>query len=337
MLFSKELQATSRTAQDHGRLNELPQHELLQSEQNTPIASFDQVKDLGRWFLSQTFDTKPLITTPIVAPHYLTAPNTNQVLAYHYQTDNQPFWGKLALGPKAEEQFPVTGVVVMTPRGLDIKLHIVPIDFGAFEVAAYSTHTDSLLALAAAAATAPQFLFALESGIITTECHTKKAAVTSLTPDHGTPLAVVFDTFKQKQVTLNQTIAITGNPNISIKQAAHLHGQSKNNTSKISLGAANSDVAAGVAIKTVLQSELPRHALFVQTALNEQSQPKIVSIVESISQLPEISSLDLSLVAAALGFTAHVVGESRREQLVETILQPQTSDTPLMNLLHHAT
>lgn len=323
MLFNRETTSENSNPQDTGKLVEIDSHQLLQNDEgNKQIATFDQVKEIGRLFLSQQFNA--------VLPS--SKPLPEGLLKRHELGGFGPFWGKLALGADAESQFPVTVELAATPQGRDLRLHIVPIHFGALERVQYSQYTDSLLALAAAAAVAPQFVLALEGGITTTHCETKKEFVTSITPDHGTPLAVTFDAFELGQKTLNNAISITGNADISIKQAAHLHGQAKQQSERVSSAAAGSKIAAGVPLRSMLRSELPRHALFIQTIDDGLGNQKIVSINESLRTASD-NSLDLSFLAAALGFTAQVVGNSEREQTIEKVLHPANSDTPLLTLV----
>lgn len=323
LLFSKETATQAGQVQDKGKLAEMDQHQLLQTDSGeTQIATFDQVKELGRLFLSQEFNA--------VLPS--SKPLPEGLLKRHLLNTGGAFWGKLALGPEAETQFPVTVEVVTTQFGNDLRLHIVPIHFGALEVAQFGQHTDSLLALAAAAAVAPQFVLALEGGISTEHCETKKEIVTSITPDHGTPLAVTFDAFEQHHQTLESAISVTGNNNLSIKQAAHLHGEVRSNTEQISQAAAGSKISAGVPIRTALRSELPKHALFIQTSDDGSGNQKIVNVNESLWRAG-VQSIDLSLIAAALGFTARVVGDSGREQAIERVLHPANADIPLAELI----
>jgi hypothetical protein len=323
-IFSKEAAQGAAQFQDRGKLVEIDQHELLRVDDgNEQIATFDQVKEVGRLFMSQKFNS--------VLPS--SQPLPEGLLKRHELIGGAGvFWGKLALGADLESQFPVTIEIVSTQSGRDLRLHIVPIHFGALEVAQFGQHTDSLLALAAAAAVAPQFVLALEGGITTTHCATKKDVVTSITPDHGTPLAVTFDAFAHSHQTLNTAISVTGDRALSIKQAAHLHGQDKPDTQQISQAAAGSKIAAGVPLRTVLRSELPRHALFIQTTGDGFGNQKIVSVEESLLTAG-IESGDLSFLAAALGFTARVVGDAAREHTIEKVLKPTNADTPLAELV----
>lgn len=323
-IFAKETAVMAGQIQDRGKLVEIDQHQLLTTEDRTSqIASFDQVKAIGSWFLGQEFNTVLPSVKPLPAG----------LLARHELTGGGAFLGKLALGADPESQFPATIEVVKTPTGRDLRVHIVPIHFGALEVAEFGQHTDGLLALAAAAAVAPWFVMALEDGIETTHCATKKEVVTSVTPDHGTPLAVTFDAFGLGTQTLDSAIAVTGNRDLSIKQAAHLHGQDQPDSKKISGAAARSKIAAGVPIRTLLRSELPRHALFINTLSDAVTgEPKIVTMNESL-WLAGLETTDLAFLAAALGFTARVVGDSARERVVEKVLSPASADTPLTELV----
>lgn len=315
-LFRQE--TISSAGQDLGRLRELDSHQLL-GENNSPLVSFDQVRATGAWFLAQDFPT-PLPSSSPLPP---------RLLGRHLASGNAPFFIKLALGASEEDHFPASARVIQTPLGKhDLSLEIVPIPYSALRRPSSERHTDSLLALAAVAASAPHFLFALESGVHTTNCSTKKEHVTSITPDHGTPLAVVFDGFQSNTNTLTTVTKATQNPTLTIRQATHLHGQNQADAKTISVAAAHSKIAAGVSLRSLTRSELPKHVLFLQTTLDEQGQPILVgsndSLRASFSQVPEFG-----LLATALGFTAQVVGNSRREHRIEHILSPHQVDTPL--------
>lgn len=323
-IFKKETVIDSGITQDHGKLAEIDNHELLKDD-NKPdqIASFDQIRSVGKWYLGLEYNN--------VLPS--SKPLPQNLLLNHTLNGGGVFLAKLALGAGAENQFPVTIEPVQTAQGIDLRVHIVPIHFGALEVAQFAHHTDSLLALAAAAATAPQFILALEGGIETTICNSKKGTVTSITPDHGTPLAVTFDTFDLSSQTLDTAVSITGNNDLSIKQAAHLHGQTKIDTKQVSRAASASKIAAGVPIRTFMRNKLPKHALFISTKNDDISgQTKIVGMNESLLSFG-IQSGELSYLAAALGFTARVVGDDKREQTIETILQPDNANLPLKRII----
>lgn len=332
-IFERGTVTQAGMRQDPVRLSEMDTHQLLADDDGkNPIATFEQVKQIGRVFLNLQFDTKPFLTSPLAPPHQLTALSPHLLIQQHQLAGKGAFWGKLALGADSESHFPVTIEVISTPQGNDLRLHIVPIHYGALEVAQFGQHTDSLLALAAAAAVAPQFLLALEGGITTQHCETKREIVTSITPDHGLPLAVTFDAFGQGTKTLDRAISITGNSDISIRQAAHFHGQARPNTQYVSQAAGDSKIAAGVPIRSMLQSQLPRHALYIQTAIDSLGNQQIVSVNESL-QNALLDPLGMPLLSAALGFTARVVGDSGREKTVEGILRPGNADIPLAEVV----
>lgn len=315
-LFHRE--AVLKAGQDPGRLEELDSHQLLEKN-SEPVVSFDQVRATGAWFLAQNFPT-PLPSS---------SPLPTRLLGRHLANGNTPFFIKLALGASEEDHFPASARVIQTPLGeYDLSLEIVPIPYSALRRPSSERHTDSLLALAAVAASAPHFLFALESGVHTTNCSTKKDHVTSITPDHGTPLAVVFDGFQSNTNTLTAVTKATQNPALTVRQATHLHGQNQANAKTISGAAARSKIAAGVSLRSLTRSELPKHVLFLQTTLDEQGRPVLVSsddsLHTSVSQAPEFG-----LLATALGFTAQVVGNASREHRIERILSPHQVDTPL--------
>lgn len=327
-VFNKETITTASTHQDIGKIKEVDKHQLLHSQDNeNPIVTFDQVKQMGGIFLSQDFNAvAPLPGSKL----YLEL--IQRHIKRHALTGTGAFWGRLALGPDDESQFPVTIELVHTQKGTDLRLHIVPIHYGALKVSQYGQHNVSLLALAAAAATAPQFGMEHRGGISTTNCSTKKETVTSITPDHATPLVVVFDSFQQGNTTLRSAISVTGDRNLSIKRAGHLHGQSAENTQLISNAATGSKLAAGVPIRTVLRSELTKHVLFIQTNIDEYGNENIVTLNETIWKSGVVSE-NLSLMAAALGFTARVIGETDREKTIESVLRPEHADTPLVEVV----
>ncbi len=323
LLFSREVAEEGATQQDPYKLHEIDTHEILAgdySNKSKQIATFDQIMQMGSWFLSQKFNC--VIPSDTILPSWMGLLQKDIV---------GPFWGKVALGKNPEDCFPITAELIQTDHGPDIRIQIVPIHFGALEISQFGKHTDSLLALAAAAAVAPQFVLALESGISTTSCSKKRDVVSSITPDHGTPLAITFDAFTNTKTTLATTIQVTQTPELTIKEAAHLHGKSKPDTQLVTGAAAASKIAAGVPIHTLLRSQLPRHVLFIQTKVNEQGIPQVIGIDEALFQ-SGIQVPELAFFAAALGFTARVVGDSAREQIVQKILSPKTADTPLHEL-----
>lgn len=322
-IFTKETLGDV-AVQDRGRLQELDKHELLRNEEGTEnIASFDQVKFLGDWFLKQTFNQQLASNRPL----------PEGVLSRYQQSKKGAFLGKLALGSSLEEQFPVTIQPAQGAQGLDLRLQIVPIHFAALEKSAFGKRSDELLALAAAAAVAPQFIFALEEGIETRECSTKKSVVSSITPDHGTPLAVTFDAFQNTEATLQEAIRATGNSELSIRQAAHMHGQNPLNVGKITRAASDSRIAAGVKVLSRFRSELPKHVLFWSAKEDESTgQKEILSLQEALAQAG-LAEVDLALLASALGFTAQVVGNSSREHQIEKILSPSYVELPLRDVI----
>lgn len=275
-IFKAETAQIAAQTQDTGRLHELNGHELLCQDEPDKEVTFDEVLAVGRWFLNQGFDQRPFLTYPLIDRQQLTTQNPEGMLQHHFMTGNEPFLGKVAVPKinsagqvvKGFDVYPITMQVVRYQGGYDLRVHIVPIDLTVFEKGQYETTSDGLLALAAAAAVAPQFVLALEGGIETTLCATKKDSVTTLTPDHGTPLAVTFDAFNLETQTLTSAIDVSQNQNLSIKQAAQLHGQPKPNSQKVAHAAAGSKIAAGVPIRTVLRSQLPKHALFISLAKN---------------------------------------------------------------------
>lgn len=326
-LFTNETTRGATTIQPQSRLEAIDEHQLLRSEdQPGQIATFDQVRAMGELFIKQNFND--------VVPSTHSLPQA--LIHRHLRDGGGAFWGKLAFGANKDCQFPVTIEVVPVGSGWDLQLYIVPIHFAALEVAQFEKHTDSLLALAAVAAVAPQFILAFKDGISTTNCARSSKAVTSLQADHGTPLAVVFDSLTREQgeseSTLMSAISVTGNPDLSIKQAAHLHGRRGTETTLLSQAAAGSKVAGGVPIQTALRSQLSRHALYIPTRTDGLGDKAIVTIDYSLHEA-KIMGLNASQLATALGFTAQVIGNSSAEQTIEKVLQPAVADMPLTELV----
>ncbi|MCD8484087.1 hypothetical protein LRY60_00500 [Candidatus Woesebacteria bacterium] len=280
--------------------------------------------EIGKWFLSHRYTDVYPNTKESSRP-------LPELLRDHFAAGNAPFQTVLAFGSQASEQWPATAQVVTTPNGYDVQFHIVPISMDAFAKMKTESYSDGLLTVAATAAMAPQFLVALQGGLETTQCSTKKEIVTQMTPDHGAPLTVAFDAFQQKNTTLNTVVSATGDRNVSIRRAGHLHGQQKPSADRISKAAATSRITAGIEVQTVRWSALGNPRFSVRTRRDEHGVKHLVSMYESLQE--NNLMIDPSLVSAALGFSAQVVGASDREKLVEKILQPGNADAPLREML----
>jgi len=320
-LFSKETVRDAVQAQTKSQLHELDKHELLRGgDEVTQIATFDQVRMIGSWFFKQNYNTVLPSNKPLPLG----------LLSRHKMNGGAAFLGKLALGAGPESHFPVTVEVIETATGSDLRLHIVPIHFRALEVAQHGQHTDSLLALAAAAAIAPQFILGLEGGL-TGDCSTQKVEKSMIGVDHGTPLAVIFESFQLQSLVLDSATQITGNSSLTLKQAGHLHHLPEHNSAKISNAAGFSKVAAGVPLRTLLRSQLPQHALFIPTTIDQTGQPAISTLRESI--LATDPTCDFGSIAVALGMTASVVGDDKREQKMQRVLSLKSGDIPLREII----
>ncbi|MDQ3008322.1 MAG: hypothetical protein M3Q81_01875 [bacterium] len=321
-LFTPEV--THSYQQDAGKLRELDSHQLLSTDKDTGITTFDDVRTVGELFLSQTYNS--VLRSDRELP--------SNLLQRHLLDGGGTFLAKLQLGITSADTFPATVEPVYAPDGTtQLRVHFMPIPFSQLEHAQFSPQTDSLLALAAAAAVAPQFMLALNEGLATTNCASKSESVTTLKPDHGTPLVVTFDSFNTRPrpvSAIDTVLSVTQNPDITIKQAAHLHGQNQANISNLARPAGESGVGAGVPVYSKTRAELPPHALHYSTVTDENGQIRIVGLSELQSQL---RSTDLSLIAVALGFTAKVVGDSANEKVIERILQPANAATPLRSLI----
>jgi len=320
--FESSLVRSAVRPQDRGRLQELGSHQLLRGEsKSAQIASFDQVRELGRWMLEQRFSS----VLPSSAP-------VPELFARYDMLGKGPMFGKLALGAEPSSQYPAAIEVVQAPERRDLRVHVVSIHFEALSPRAFSERNDQLLALAAAAAAAPQFLFALEEGVESTHCATKKKVATSVSPDHGTPLAVVFDAFGHSQNTMTVAESALKRKGLSLQEATHVHGQSESSARAVARAAGGSGVASGVPIRTFLRSELPKHALFVQTRKNELGQEELIGMRESLREA-KLQQDALSFVSAALAFTSLVVGDSNREKMIEKVFNPGNAEVPLWELL----
>lgn len=344
-LFSKETVQTASHPQDIQRLQELDtQHQLLKTEKNTPVTTFDQVRILGEFFIEE----KGKLTTNLLDTSKNQRAQNMRLLAEYVARKEGSFLGSLAY-PGLSERFALTATPLLRPdgKGYDLQLQVLPVPFSALEKSQHGSSTDSMLALAAAVTVAPQFVLALEGGVATTQCSTKKNIVTSITPDHGLPLATLFDSFTPNPTnTLAVVQRITGNRDITYGEAAHFHGQSVH---EITLGKVSgfSGVAGGFPIQTLLASELPSGCGLLVNVASDQGNEQITSLNRALARtirnwsnradkkvsaqlLSQIGiDVDMSEMAAALAITGKVVGDDQRERKIATAFSSTTADTPL--------
>lgn len=327
-IFQKETveAASNRVHRDLGRVRDIDGHQLLNQDQangqviDRPL-SFNQVEALGERFLAAVGRLNSVLrSTDQLSPALINSMKLGGGL----------FMGKLALGAQPEDQFPASVRVVMGPDGVpDLEYTIMPIHFGALEKAQYAGD-ESRLILAAAAASAPAFLTELSGGIEDTNCSTKKPVVSVIKADHGSPLAVAMDALSNRQHTLHVLEGVSGQTNLSLTGATHLHGRSQGESSQVVRAASGSGIASGVPVRVIRRSKAPRHALYLEVKTDEHGVQQPVSMNEALG---DGDQTDLALMAFALGLSARVAGESRNEQILERVLNPNNAQTPLNQLV----
>ncbi|MFZ1721476.1 MAG: hypothetical protein WAU07_03150 [Microgenomates group bacterium] len=328
-LFNSGEVIYSSGAPDIGRTKEVDSHQLLSTEdRQDQIVTFDDIRTLGRLFLTQKYTGSIESAKPFPASFF----------ASHLARDAGPFLAKLDIGngTDPEKQFPVTVEVVLTEQGLvDLLYHCVPIHSGALEKAKHERHTDALLILAAASLVAPQIILAMRDGIETTNCSTKSNFVQEIRADHSGPLAGLFGSFRNDLETVKQIARISGDEQVTVSRATHIHGQDRQDTSALARAAAGTGIAAGVPVRSEYLSKLRPvmpHALRVPTRKNPVTGlPEIISISEALVD-QGFDPLQLALVAAALGFTTDVVG-TPNEQKVEALFDPRNIDRPIATII----
>jgi len=286
------------------------------------------VKQIGEWFISQKFDTALPSDQPL----------PTQLLRRHELSGQAPFLAKVLTGSDLESHFPATVQLIRLTEGrYDLRLDILPVHYGAFERAKHEKLSDSYLALAAAAASAPQFLSELEGGLSTQLCGTRNKNVSAITPDHATPLASVFDAFNGRSDTLDGLKKVTGNNQISLRDAAHLHGQKHPNVREVARPAGRSGIASGLSVRTItrqaLLQKVPIHIIQIQTKVDVNGQTCILSLddsmLKSMRDIPE-----LALISAALGFTHQVVDRPERESMISRLFEPSGDvDRPISEVI----
>lgn len=347
MNVSEKKARTINKLQDLGRLSEIDGHSLIRlddpmlGEETTQNISFDQVKRLGAWFLQQKFDLAVPSKDPL------------PVFFRNYNPSVQgPLLAKIAYGPQAEKQFPVTVEFVTDPDRPEysrLLLHHVGISLADLARSEHESVTDSMLALASAAAFAPFAILPLRDGVQTTRCSTKKTETpTGMRLDHGSPLAVVFETVtsdaedsktaSRTSSTLSAIEDAKQNKLLTLRDLGHVHGQDVNKTALITTAAGKSKMAAGVSIRSVYRDQLQKsgkegkHILFFQQGVNEFGQPRLVGLYEALADVG-IKPSEVGVAAVALGFTTHIVGNSVAEKKVEKIFDPSNAEVPMSELI----
>lgn len=319
-IFSREQVENATRTQDTGKLKELDRHDLIQGDSESSSASFDEVLALGEVLLRQKYAPRPLTSTE----------TAESLFRSHPMAIGETFAGKVRF---QEGEFPVTAEVVQTHRGPDFRLHIVPVHFSAFEPQQFSRRSDGLVALAAAAIAAPEFLFSLREGLEEEDCENPQLSVVQ--PEHGTPLAVLFDSFQPGANdfrTLEEVKRITRHKSPTLAQAAHIHGQKQYSSQKLLGAASKSTVAGGLTIHTMMRERLPRHLLYFPVKTDLEGNVTIASLRDSLVETG-MKGLDPAFIAAALGMTSQVVGDAAREKTIETVYTAEEAQAPLENLI----
>lgn len=318
---------------DHGRQTEFGSHELVQA--GASGLSFESVVALGEQLTRQNLNTVLVSTKPLPA----------ELLATAWQRGNLPVLGQVRLGPASHDWFPATLRITPNQGTPSLELYVAMVTQDMLEASQHGKHTDGQLALAAATATAPQFLFGLSGGLRAEHCSSNGAYVATLEAGHATPLVTVFESFANRQrpgqpSAATQAVLQERGGGITVSGASHLHGHSLSEQGKLSVvgAAAQTGLAGGITVVRLTWDELRQQAgkfaVYVPTKLDEVSgQPRLVDAIETLSGGTGVLP-DLGLVAVSLGFTTEVVGDGQREQQVEKLLNPTIAETPLIELIN---
>lgn len=324
---------TQERLTDRGRQTEFGSHELVQA--GASGLSFESVVALGEQLTKQQLNTVLVSSQPL----------PTELLAAAWQQGNLPVLGQVRLGPTSHDWFPATIRVIPNQGIPSLELYIAMVTQAMLEASQHGKHTDGQLALAAATAAAPQFLFGLSGGLRSEHCSSNGAYVATLEAGHATPLVTVFESFANRErpgqtTAATQAVFRERGTEITVSGASHLHGHSLTEQGKQSVvrAAAQTRLAGGVMVQRLSWNELcqqaGKFAVYVPTKLDEISgQPRLIDAFETLSGGTGVLP-DLGLVAVSLGFTTEVVGESQREQQVEKLLSPAIADTPLIALLN---
>lgn len=155
--FSSETSVATQVL-DVAVVKAMDTHELLAdsaTERTQQIATFSQVEQIGSWFAGQSFNK--VLSSNEQLP--------NQLLEGFLKSGNQTFLAKVILGRSPQDHYPATVEVIRVGQQLDIRIHLVPIAFSAFEVPAFSHGHDAVLPLLAASVVAPHMVLGLANGL----------------------------------------------------------------------------------------------------------------------------------------------------------------------------
>lgn len=330
-ILRKELLNTINVAKiDTGKVAEIQTHELLQKDnegveekQNAQIATLDQISMLGNFFINQAFDKNRVI-------------QSNKNFDNFVFADGKINLGKIAFGISSDLHFPVFFKPIFKNNLIvDLELYIIPVSYHDFVTIKGEKQNDKLVILAAICASAPHFLFALDQGISTTNCATKKPIVNHIKPDHALPIVATFDSFQNSNNTLKNAEAVAKHE-LTLTQATHLHGKNIMETQQIVSAAEYSKVTAGVQIFKTTRNQLAlsdKHVIYFSSKVDPMTgQVQVQNFDESLAN-SGIIGFDLAMISIALGFTNIVTGDSAKEQKLEKVLKNSDPNTPMKELL----
>lgn len=324
-MFQRRSLETAQTLLNPAKAKDLDGHQLVQNG-NAEISSA-MILHLGEELLGQV----KRFETGLIFPH--TALPSQAMLKNLYQRGNDRFLVKLMTKPAAADHFLATGKVVKKHDGtLTIELQILPVSMAMLEKGKDERHTDTTRLLAAAALSASALPESMSQGLETTQCSTKVSVVGSVTPDHSAPLATVFEQFSGSNATLSTLQPVTGIAHPTLADMTHLHGVAPRVANKARLHATRSGIAGGMELITRRLDEL--HGVYLLNFIHREI-PGIGNEIVTLSEMfPHILKPGiLAQTSAALGFTAHVIGDTTRERAVERTFDKRNADTPLQDLL----
>lgn len=325
-LFSSETESSTRLLHDPAKNKETAHHQRLQNPDNG-IVSPEKVINFGEMLVREipSFSQGTVFTEKNTIPF--------RVMESLVARGNHRFFAQLCLGAQKDEWYLATGRVTgsdMLTRA--IELQIVPVSIQSLEKSKFEKHQDTTLLLAAAALSASTLPDVFQDGLTTQECSTKQQVVTTVTPSHAGPLATTFDSWRSSSNVFDGLKRSARKLDPSLSDLTHLHGVPEQRAAQSRIATSQSGLAAGLELTTLSLANLPGpYALYVRHFVNDHGKKDIMNIPELF---PELSNQQqLAQVAAALAFTAHVIGEIKRENMLEDTFQVKNADVPMRELL----
>lgn len=325
-LVAKETESATLTLLDPAKHKESAHHQRLNSKYETQISP-EHIIHLGELLVREVeqFSRGTVFTEKAQIP--------GRAMDSLVERGNHRFFAQLCLGAQKTEWYLATGRVVGDNLlNREIELQVVPVSVASLEKSQFSRHSDATLLLAAAALSASSLPDLFQDGLTTGDCSTKQRVVTTVTPSHAGPLASTFDTWKNSTQVFDGLKRSARNLDPTLSDLTHLHGVAVARASQSRVETSQSGLAAGLELTTLKMRELVGpYVLTVRHFVNEVGKKEIMTLPEMFPVLA--NPQHLSEAAAALAFTAHVIGDDRREKALEETFQVSNADVPMSELL----